>query len=223
MSKNISVMDVIQLLETHHNVHKKEQMEAYMRHQFSFLGIQTPQRRTLTKPFLNQYKPKEAIDWDVIITLWNNPYRECQYVACDLLRRQKKSLCFNDIDALKELALTKSWWDTVDVIDILIGEIGLNDARIADLMLEWSQSDSIWLRRIAIDHQRLYKEKTKEDILVKIISNNFNTEEFFINKAIGWSLREYSKTNPKFVERFVLEHQHQLSPLSYREALKRIK
>ena len=223
MKKKITAIEVMQLLDKEQNATKKEQMEAYMRHQFPFLGIQTPQRRALTKPFLYQYKTNDPIDWEAVMMLWNHPYREYQYVACDLLRRQKRRLCFADIEKLKILALNKSWWDTVDVIDVLIGEIGLNDPRVENVMLQWSQADSIWLRRIAIDHQRLYKEKTNKALLTQIIANNFHTDEFFINKAIGWSLREYSKTNPQFVQQFVADHQKELSALSYRESLKYIK
>ena len=89
-------------------------------------------------------------------------------------------------------------------------------------MLKWSESDDMWLRRIAIDHQLCRKEKTDAALLKKILINNLGSDEFFINKAIGWSLRDYSKTNPQWVREFLQEHKESLSTLSIREGSKYI-
>lgn len=115
---------------------------------------------------------------------------------------------------------TKQWWDTIDALDTIIGQIGLRDKRVDQLMLDWSQASDFWLRRIAIDHQRGRKEKTKQELLAKIIDNNLNREEFFINKAIGWALRDYSKTNPPWVKEFLASRKNGLAKLSLREASK---
>ncbi len=111
-------------------------------------------------------------------------------------------------------------WDTIDALDTVIGQIGLSDKRVDQLMLDWSQASDFWLRRIAIDHQRGRKEKTKPGLLAKIIDNNLSREEFFINKAIGWALRDYSKTNPLWVKEFVASRKNGLAKLSLREASK---
>ena len=87
-------------------------------------------------------------------------------------------------------------------------------------MLRWSKDQDFWLRRIAIDHQLGRKEKTNTKLLEKIIVNNFGSKEFFINKAIGWALRDYSKTNPKWVENFINTYQNQMNHLSIKEASK---
>ena len=111
-------------------------------------------------------------------------------------------------------------WDTIDALDTVIGQIGLSDKRVDQLMLDWSQASDFWLRRIAIDHQRGRKEKTKPGLLAKIIDNNLSREEFFINKAIGWALRDYSKTNPPWVKEFLASRKNGLAKLSLREASK---
>ena len=80
----------------------------------------------------------------------------------------------------------------------------------------------MWLRRLAIDHQIGRKDKTNAELLAAIILNNLVSDEFFINKAIGWSLREYAKTNPQWVRQFLADYQHQLSSLSYREVSKHL-
>ena len=133
-----------------------------------------------------------------------------------------KYLTFEDIPKLKQYITKKEWWDTIDCFDSVIGEIGLRDNRVEKLMLEWSKDKDHWLRRIAIDHQLNRKKKTNKELLEQIIVNNFGSEEFFINKAIGWSLREYSKTNPTWVKEFLDKYKDKLNKLSIREASKYI-
>jgi len=197
-------------------------MRAYMRDQFQFLGISTPRRRTICKPYFKQAKKSETVDWDFINTCWANPYRELQYVAKDYLVAMQGSLTPLDIPKIRELAVTKSWWDTIDGLDRTIGDIVFSHPDMNGLMLQWSIDENIWLRRIAIDHQLSRKEKTDTELLGKIIENNLGSNEFFINKAIGWALREYSKTNPQWVRAFIEKHRERMAKLSIREASKYI-
>ena len=132
----------------------------------------------------------------------------------------KKFLKYEDINKMKEYIQSKEWWDTIDCFDRIIGDIGLKDTRVAILMLKWSQDDDFWLRRIAIDHQLLRKNQTDQHLLEKIIVNNLNSDEFFINKAIGWSLRDYSKTDPEWVRNFIEKYRDKMSSLSIKEASK---
>ena len=132
----------------------------------------------------------------------------------------QRFLVEDDISKLKELVLTKSWWDTVDILDKVIGSIIYNNKNLHPIILEWSKDDNIWLRRVAIDHQLLRKENTDEQLLEKILINNLNHKEFFVNKAIGWALRDYSKTNPQWVRNFIEVHKENMASLSIREASK---
>ena len=143
------------------------------------------------------------------------------------------NVCFDGIDrnTLKQSNLvnkifkyikSKQWWDTIDGLDRIVGNIAFKDERINDLMLKWSKDEDFWVRRIAIDHQLCRKEKTNTELLEKIIVNNFGSNEFFINKAIGWSLRDYSKTNPKWVKEFVGKYKDKMDKLSIKEASKYI-
>ena len=113
-------------------------------------------------------------------------------------------------------------WDSIDNFDTIIGQIGLTDQRVDDLMLEWSLDDDFWLRRLAIDHQLGRKEKTNTILLEKILVNNLNSHEFFINKAIGWILRDYSKTNPQWVRDFIQQYHEKMAKLSIKEGSKYI-
>lgn len=197
-------------------------MAKYMRNLFSFYGIPTPKRKAVYKDFLKEEKKLEKIDWELLDQCYQDLHREFQYFVCDYLLAMNKYLTFEDIPKLKQYITKKEWWDTIDCFDSIIGEIGLRDNRVEMLMLEWSKDKDHWLRRIAIDHQLNRKEKTNKELLEQIIVNNFGSEEFFINKAIGWSLREYSKTNPTWVKEFLDKYKDKLNKLSIREASKYI-
>jgi 3-methyladenine DNA glycosylase AlkD len=193
-------------------------MKRYMRDKFEFLGIKTPLRHNIEKEFLRAARKAETVDWDFIDKCWAANEREFQYLALDYLNVVKQLLTVADIPRLKILVETKSWWDTIDGLDKIIGSIALRFPDVNKILLAWSEDENFWLRRVAIDHQRDRKDKTDEALLAKIIENNLRQTEFFINKAIGWALREYRKTNPDFVYNFVEAHKEGMAPLSIREA-----
>lgn len=195
-------------------------MEKYMRNKFRFLGIKTPERRKLAKKLFKNIDKNTEIDWDFVFKCWENDFREMQYLALDYIKILQKTLLPKDITDLKKLIVSKSWWDTIDNIDLIIGQMALEFEEIDDILLEWSISENIWLRRIAIDHQLLRKENTKTEVLEKILTNNFWSDEFFINKAIGWALRDFSKTNPVWVKNFLEKYSSKMSSLSIKEASK---
>ena len=194
-------------------------MKTYMKNKFEFLGVKTPARRKLAKAFFKQ-QTDPVIDWDFINEAWNNPYRELQYTALDYLETRKKLLTPSDLPRLKKLAQTKSWWDTIDFLDLLVGSIIARFPETKEIILAWSCDEDIWLRRLAIDHQLLRKEETDTELLEKILVNNLGQTKFFINKAIGWALRDYSKTNPNWVRDFIERHRAEMATLSIREGSK---
>ncbi len=214
-------MDIFEIFRNAADPVKAAPMSAYMRNQFSYLGISTPERKKLSQEFLKTLKQND-IDWAFVFSCWEMPEREFQYLAVEYLTRQKAKLTDSDIPNLRILIITKSWWDTVDGLDVIVGDIALRHPEVSQILLTWSTDENIWLRRAAIDHQLGRREKTDIRLLEKIIINNLGQKEFFINKAIGWSLREYSKTNPEWVREFIEHHREALSSLSIREASKYI-
>ncbi|SDB36804.1 3-methyladenine DNA glycosylase AlkD [Streptococcus henryi] len=201
---------------------KAKEMSAYMRNHFVFYGIPTPARRACYKDLLKSEKKKKVIDWDFLDACWNDQHRECQYLVRDYLTAMKAFVTFDDIPKIEGYVRSKQWWDSIDGLDKVIGHIGLTDKRVDDLMLTWAADDDFWVRRLAIDHQLGRKEKTNTELLEKILVMNFGSDEFFINKAIGWSLRDYSKTNPDWVRSFFQKYDSQMAPLSIREGSKYI-
>jgi len=206
-------------LEQNKNTEQAIKMAAYMQNKFVFLGIPKPKLKEIIRPYIKEGK-KHELNWKFINTCWKKNYREAQYVAIEYLDSLIKILTDNDLPNIKKLIVTKSWWETADSIDAIVGNIILNYKQLEKEMLKWSTDENIWIRRVAIDFQLQYREKTNQKILEQIIVNNFGTNEFFINKAIGWSLREYSKTNQKWVNDFVNKYKNQLHKLSIKEASK---
>ena len=204
----------------HKNEEQAQRMSKYMLNKFEYIGIKTPERRKIFKNFFSEYKNEEKIDWEFVNKCWENKYREFQYVAADYLKNMKDKLTINDIPKFKRLILEKSWWDTIDNLDMTIGALALKDSNVNKILLEWSLDENIWLRRIAIDHQLLRKEKTNTELLEKILKNNLGQNEFFINKAIGWALRDYSKISPEWVKNFIEKNKENMTKLSIKEASK---
>lgn len=215
--------ELIALFEQNADAAQAASMAAYMKNNFAFFGIPAPSRKQLTKELIKSEKKSKTVDFDLIRSLYADEHRECQYVADDLLTAMQKYLTFDDVPTLEQFARQKQWWDTIDFLDRVIGNIGLRDKRIDDVMLAWSTDADFWMRRIAIDHQNGRKEQTNADLMERIILNNLGSTEFFINKAIGWSLREYAKVNPDWVVDFIDRNIERLSRLSVREATKHMK
>ncbi|SFO24249.1 3-methyladenine DNA glycosylase AlkD [Eubacterium pyruvativorans] len=195
-------------------------MAAYMRNQFAFYGIKAAARRACYKRILKEEMKKKEINWELLDLCWEDEHREMQYFVADYLFRLHKYLTVSDIPHLEKYLRSKQWWDSVDSLDEIIGNIEFPNPEVDQLMLRWSKDPDFWVHRAAIDHQRGRKENTNIDLLKSILVNNFGSKEFFINKAIGWALRDYSKTNPDWVRDFIREHRSEMAPLSVREGSK---
>lgn len=216
----MNLLEIIDCLEARADNARALDMSKYMKNKFEFFGVGAAERNEIWKPYFKEAKKIKKIDWNFIEVCFKHDKRECQYTAAYYLKYMQKFLVEDDISKLKELVLTKSWWDTVDILDKVIGSIIYNNKNLHPIILEWSRDDNIWLRRVAIDHQLLRKENIDEQLLEKILINNLNHKEFFVNKAIGWALRDYSKTNPQWVRNFIEVHKENMASLSIREASK---
>ena len=214
-------MDIFEIFYQNKNDENAEPMAKYMRNLFLFLGLKTPERTALSKKFLKERKKDTKVDWDFIFKCYDMPEREFQYLAIDYMERVKDLFTPGDMGNIERLLTTKSWWDSADAINKVVGHIVMKYPEIKeDIILKWMKSDNIWLNRVAIIFQLKYKEKTDTVFLSNAILHNCETTEFFINKAIGWALREYSKTNKEWVKEFI--DNNNLSKLSIREGSKYI-
>jgi 3-methyladenine DNA glycosylase AlkD len=223
-NKQKYVSSVINCFEQNKNPSNALPMKKYMKDRFEFFGIKSPLRKEISKPFLRKeaLPEKDALE-EVVKLLWSVPQRELQYFTIALLEKFTKRFEKNNIDLLEYLVVTKSWWDSVDGIAInIVGPFFRSFPELIESKtLEWINSENFWLQRTAILFQLKYKNETNTKLLFKYIKQLSNEKEFFIRKAIGWALREYSKSNPEFVLKFV--NSNKLSKLSEYEALRLIK
>ena len=221
MKTSTAVKDLQEAMEFHRDPEKAEQMTRYMKNRFPFLGIQQPLRKELSKPFVQTAK---KLDMKEIIRqageLWKLPEREYQYVAMEFLYAGRRKWDPAAREFFLQLVTEKSWWDTVDFIAAKLIGGWFHEKNDRDIMFTLVGSDNICQNRTTLVFQLFYKEKTDSDFLFHAIDELKGKKEFFIQKAIGWSLRQYHRSAPEKVEAFV--EASGISGLAKREALKHV-
>lgn len=213
--------NVIEVFKTHGDLTHRKSMSKYMRDKFDFFGINSPRRKEISKPLLARKALPEIKEIPSIAReLWQQPQRELQYFALDLLQKFLKKCPADWIKLFEELITQKSWWDTVD--GLAANQVGTHFKRFPELIDEytkgWMDSGNIWLQRTCLIYQLKYKGDTDFELMKSFISPLVDSHEFFIKKAIGWALRQYGKFNPQAVHKYV--GQQPMSALSKKEALK---
>ena len=200
-------------------------MRAYMLDQFAFLGLRaTPRRQALRGlPRLKGWLASELLA--LAEALWDLPEREFQYVAVDLLSKHHQQLDLDSLPRLLQLVQRKSWWDTVDGLAGVVGDIVLQARalRVGQTAMDACLVHSnLWVRRVAMLHQLGWKEQTDEARLLRYALALAPETDFFIRKAIGWALRDYARTSPESVRLFLTTYAPHLSGLTRREAGKHL-
>ncbi len=212
-------MDIFEIFYNNKNEENAYYMAKYMKNKFPFLGFKRPERDRLAKDFLKLKKKDKEVDWNFIFKCYDMPEREFHYLAIDYMDKIKDLIKPEDMGKIEKLITSKSWWDTVDYINKIVGHIAMKYPQVKeDVIRKWIYSDNIWLKRVSILFQLKFKENTDTEFLKEAILHNSQTDEFFINKAIGWALREYSKTKKEWVKDFI--DKNELSKLSIREGSK---
>lgn len=212
-------MDIIAVFKASGDREKALPMEKYMRNRFRFLGIPKPQRAALMKGWLKEVKKSERIEWDFLRLLYSLPEREYHYLVYDYLYTLRHLLNEDDLKEVEYFIVERAWWETVDSLaSNIVGYLVLKYPGVKVEIRRWIHSDHLWLRRSAILCQLKCKEDMDLDLLEEAIVSAKDTGEFFLNKAIGWALRNYSKYDPAYVRSFM--DRVQLHPLSVREGSK---
>ena len=215
------ILPLMEAFEQNANPAYAERMSRYMKSKFKFYGINSPLRKDLVRAHIKMFGyPHPNKLHDIISDCWHLPFREFQYTAIELWIKYSKEFLPQDAKLMEWCIINKSWWDTVDTLATNIA--GSFFKHYPNLIIpvsgNWIHSENIWLRRTALLFQMKYKMQTDEELLYKYIRMQSHEKAFFIKKAIGWALREYSKTNQESVERFISENT--LQPLSKKESLK---
>ncbi len=203
-----------------------EAMMAYMRDQYLMYGIKAPERREIVRevnllsifPVTGDRAVVKQDLIDFVEDCWEDEYRDLQYVAMDIMAKRLRWLTPVDIPWLVSLVMRKSWWDTVDwLASTAIGSVLKDDRLLArSLAYEWIDHKYLWLQRVALIFQLKYKDETDGDLLLDMVKRVADSDEFFLRKASGWALRQYSRYEPEVVRQFIATYD--LSALARREA-----
>lgn len=204
---------------------RAEPMASYMRDQFPFYGIGAKDRADIHRAvFAERPLPANERDLaDLVDECLGRPQREWHYTAVAVLRRYGRHLTAGSWPAVRQIATTHAWWDTIDELaKHVAGRIVRNDPTQVTVMDEWIASDDMWVARVAILHQLGFKAATDVDRLLAYCDQRAGESDFFYRKAIGWALRQYAYEDPDAVRSYVERRRERLSPLSIREAMKNL-
>jgi len=223
------ILQLIQELETalerNRNDIEAEGMSRYMKYRFAYYGIKKPKRYLIQKEWVSRIQKELSQEnkRELVLELWQKEQREFHYIAIDFISKWKdKEISLEDSNFIEFLLTNHSWWDSVDTLasNFLGRYLRLFPNQRDSVINSWRKSDNMWLRRSCLIFQLRYKSETNFNLLKGLILEFKDEKEFFIQKAIGWSLREYAKTNPKSVKEFVEESG--IQGLAKREALKHL-
>ena len=200
-------------------------MQAYMKTEMPFYGVQTPARVPILRRLVAEFRPADRVEYEALVLgLWDLPHREEKYLALGVAQHFRSCVDTASLPLYRRLIVEGAWWDLVDgVATNLVGHLVVHQpAEVWPEVERWIDDADMWLRRSAIICQVGAKERTDVGRLFSFCAARVEEKEFFIRKAIGWALREYAKTDPQAVARFAIEHRDRLSGLSFREATKHI-
>jgi 3-methyladenine DNA glycosylase AlkD len=198
-------------------------MQAYMKSAQPYLGVRVPEARRLAGAVAREQPPSSVDELrDAATALWRDAtHREERYAAVALTGL---SLARGSLDLLPfydEVITTGAWWDHVDGVAPRIRDLLLtHPGTMTPLLRDWARSPDRWLRRSAVIAQLGARDRTDRALLTEVVEVNAADREFFVRKAIGWALRDFAHTDPDWVRRFLADHE--LSPLSRREAAKHL-
>ena len=200
------------------------QVAAYMKHIAPFLGIASPVRRAATRDWIRAFDPGPDARrlLDAAAALTTEPERDFAYVAIDLVRRHERMLPETSLHPLRDLAMNRPWWDTVDMWAQVIGRTALRHRAWDADVATWAADPQLWVRRIALVFQVGRRDAVDLEILFAACEANLSDRDFFMRKGIGWGLRDAARTHPAEVRDFVERHRARMSGLSVREATKHL-
>ena len=203
---------------------KAAAMQAYMKTDQPFFGVMAGPQRDIASAACGDFPDLRREEWEIVIReLWNGSHREEMHQALHVAQHYKWYRGPDAWPLIERLVHEATNWDTLDwVAGRFVSELVLEYPRFEHELARWSKSEKFWVRRASLLAHLRHKERTNTKLLAATILRLAHEKEFFIRKAIGWILREYSKTNPEWVRSFVEMHGDRLSGLSRREALKRL-
>ena len=204
---------------------KAPAMAAYMKTAQAFYGVPSPQRATIFSEMRRRFAPADQKSYARnVLALWKLPHREERYSAIAYARQYPQFVTPASMPLYERMIREGAWWDFVDEIAVnLTGTVLLKYRDESRVTVErWIDDRDMWIRRTALISHLKHKAETDADQLFDHCLRRAHETEFFIRKAIGWALREYSKTEPRAVKSFLTKNRKRLSNLSYAEGSKHL-
>ncbi len=221
--QNFFIEKISEKLKQNASAENAAPMKAYLKNRFEFFGIKSPERREIFRAFLAENDLPRVEDLEeIIIRLFDLPQREFHYFAIELAGKFKTDWTENSLELFEKMIAAKSWWDSVDSINSVCIKPYFQKfpERRFEITQKWIESENIWFQRLSVIFQLGLKDKTDVELLFRNILQLSRSKEFFVQKAIGWALRDLARTKTETVKTFVAEND--LKPLSKREALKNL-
>lgn len=198
----------------------------YLKSPFLFYGVSRSDMKAIAREVKRKWpdiSQREILD--LCSQLWEQEHHECKSIAIDLL-----NLCPGHIDnkvlgLIDHMIDTATGWDHIDEIAIrLVGRLLIKDKNNFAYLAECGKSPNFWKRRVSIIAQlKLYKTNHfNREFFFTACAEHLHEKEFFIRKAIGWGLRELSKSDPNAVFEFICQRRADMSGLTFREGSKRL-
>lgn len=204
---------------------KAVEMAAYMKTEMPFYGVQKPDRLPIIRELRDNFAPSSQDEYEAaVLALWKLKHREEKYMAINYAGLFKPFVTPDSMPLYERLIREGQWWDFVDSISSdMLGRVLLNYPDKARPIIErYSDDEDFWIRRAALLAHLPHKKQTSHKHLFAYCKKMAHEKEFFIRKAIGWILREYSKSEPERVLKFMRENKSKLSPLTLREGAKHL-
>ena len=221
--KNEIIKIIVDKLKGNANASNAVQMQKYLKTSMPFYGVKSPILNEIVLEIKKTFLISNQEEYNVIIThIWEQSHREEKYISIKLARKWKKYITLDALHVYEKMIREGEWWDFIDPISVgLIGILLMKNRSKMSLILDkWIEDENLWIRRSAILAHLKHKENMDQDKLFNYCLQCAHEKEFFIQKAIGWVLREYSKTEPEIVRSFIEDNASVLSNLSKREGMK---
>ncbi|MBC8256271.1 MAG: DNA alkylation repair protein [Candidatus Marinimicrobia bacterium] len=199
------------------------EQQRYMKSTMPYWGVKSPQLQKICRDLFKDHIPKDITEYCKTICnlFYHATHREEWYAGIQYARKFHRFIIEENVPLYIEIVNLTNWWDVVDsVAQNLIGKALLGSDNLHTLLKTWIQDDNLWIRRTSLLAQLKYKDQTDFNLLKDLVKSTWYEKEFFIRKAIGWALRQYSYTNPQAVQKFIMENENNLSPLSVQEGMK---
>ncbi|MBD3223875.1 MAG: hypothetical protein GF313_04050 [Caldithrix sp.] len=217
---------IVNVLESQKDEKQAAIHKNYHKSDLQFMGWTTPQMRQLASHLLQERSTPQSF-FDLCDALWQQPIFETRMLVTILFeKRIKQFFQAADFERFYPLLRDCDGWALTDNLAIKgLGAFLFRFPRYHAHVDGWKTDSHLWVRRAGI-LRFITPVRYKADWpsrMEAILIHHFAETDFFIRKAIGWTLREWSKLDPDRVRHFAFQNKEAMSALTFKEATRKIK